>query len=127
MVPGEIIAGFAAFLDGIQTSKPAAYVRSGVPLVHGTVAAVIRERTARTLATWHGAPVVERRLYAPAGLLGAELVDHLRAAGLSLVDTLDGKADTGARPPHALPALARTAVPRARDQAELKLAEAACL
>lgn len=127
MVPGEIVAGFAAFLDGIQTSKPAAYVRSGVPLVHGTVAAVIRERTARTLATWHGAPVVERRLYAPADLVGAELVDHLGAAGLSLVDTLDGKADTGARHPQELLALARTAVQRAREQAEIKLAEAWCL
>ena len=126
MVPGEIAAGFAAFLDGIQTSKPAGYVHSGVPLVHGTVAAVIRVRAARTLSTWQGAPIVERKLYAPVGLVGAELVDHLQAAGLTLVDTLDGVVATGARHPQELLALARTAVQRAREQAELALAAAWC-
>ena len=126
IVPGDIVAGFAAFLDGIQTSKPAGYVHAGVPLVHGTVAAVIRVRAARALSTWQGAPIVERKIYAPIGLIGAELVDHLQAAGLTLVDTLDGVAAPDARHPQELLALARTAVQRARERAELALAEAWC-
>src|SRR5688572_87742 len=44
--------GFDAFLDGIQTSRVVAYL-DGVPLILGTVAAIIRERRNRRLVTAH--------------------------------------------------------------------------
>ncbi len=58
--PPEV--GFVAFLDGIQESVVACYLPTGAPVVHGTVAAVIRERRNRRMFTWRHA--VERRLYA---------------------------------------------------------------
>src|SRR5687768_9370863 len=48
-------ARFAAFLDGAQRS-PVLWA-GGVPIVHGTVAAVIRERHDRRLTTWR-APIL---------------------------------------------------------------------
>ena len=46
-VAGAPVAGFAAFLDGVQKSRVAAYLHGGVPIVYGTVAAVIRDPRGR--------------------------------------------------------------------------------
>src|SRR5207244_1540622 len=61
-VAGEPIVGFAAFLDGTQSSRAVHYTCDGAPIVHGTAAAVVRERREKRLFTWRH--VVERRLYA---------------------------------------------------------------
>jgi hypothetical protein len=44
-------AGFAAFLDGTQQTRPIGYPE-GLPVVFGTVAAVIRARRNRRMVTW---------------------------------------------------------------------------
>src|ERR1043165_5692787 len=45
----EPAAGGAAFLDGTQVSRPLHSTDDGIPIIHGTVAAVIRERRNRRL------------------------------------------------------------------------------
>ncbi len=68
-VPAPRVAHFEGFLDGIQRSTTIAYL-DGVPLLHGTAAAAIRERTADgRMQTWR-APVVEHAIYASRALLG---------------------------------------------------------
>ena len=115
--------GFAAFLDGAQWSLPAAWVGS-VPVVHGTVAAVIRERRERRLVTWRS-PMVERALYAPVPLLSAEARAAIDATGLRLVDTLDAhKAES--THPFALQELAYRAVLAARERLEQSLGAQWC-
>jgi hypothetical protein len=76
LVPGVPEVGFAAFLDGTQQSRVLAYV-GGVPLVFGTVAAVIRARRDRRLTTYGGGALIERSIYGPAALLSGmhEIVD----------------------------------------------------
>lgn len=59
----EPIAGFAAFLDGTQVSRTMLATADGTPIIHGTVAGVIRERRNRRLYTWRH--LVRHRLYAP--------------------------------------------------------------
>lgn len=54
---------FTAFLDGVQASRDIAWL-GPVPLVHGRVAAVVRQRVDARLTTW-GAPRVTEALYAP--------------------------------------------------------------
>jgi len=78
-VPGELHAGFAAFLDGMQSSRVVRYV-DGVPIVHGTVAAVIRVRLERRMVTWHPGPVVRSRMYMPRALVPARLWETYRDA-----------------------------------------------
>ncbi len=126
-VPGAPVVGFRAFLDGIQRSQVIAYA-GGIPLVHGAVAAAIRERTDRRLHTW-GTPQIAQALFAPHALLDATLLASL-GARLTVVDTL---ASTGASArdfdapsaaahhPQELVARALTAVQRARESAELAL------
>lgn len=121
-VPGEPVAGFAAFLDGIQRSVVRAHV-GHVPVVHGAVAAGIRLRRERRLAAW--VPAIRgHACYVPARLLPASQLEALQAR-CPVVDTLaDLDADT---PPPAHPsdlaAKALTAVQRAREAAEGELAE----
>src|SRR3954466_14503979 len=62
--------GFRGFLDGTQRSLVVSHVH-GVPVVHGTAAAVVRERRNRRLHTW-GLPLVETRVYAPREALSRE-------------------------------------------------------
>jgi hypothetical protein len=123
---GGPVVGFAAFLDGIQASRVVAHWAHGVPMVHGTVAAVIRARTDRRLATWRSAPLISRALYLPVGLADAPLLAMLAGGGLELVDTLDGETPSGPRHPLELVALARTAVQRRRESLEVALAGAWC-
>ena len=123
---GEAVVGIAAFLDGIQSSHVILRGRDGAPIVHGTVAAVVRRRTDRTLHTWKNHPRISRALYAPFALLGESVVSHIRRAGIDLVDTLDAGDQSLARHPMELLALARTAVQRQRELLEIELAEAWC-
>lgn len=127
-VTGDPVVGFRAFLDGIQRSQVLAHA-GGVPLVHGAVAAAIRERNERRMRTW-GAPRIAQALYAPHALLGSALLESLLRQ-VPVVDTLpidgtapadDPDAPPGARHPQELLAKALTAVQRAREAAELSLA-----
>ncbi len=123
---GDPIVAFAAFLDGIQSSHVILRGRDGAPVVHGTVAAVIRRRTDRTLHVWRGAPRISRALYAPFALIGGPSIAWLRAAGVEVVDTLEAGDAALARHPLELLALARTAVQRQRELLEVSLAESWC-
>lgn len=119
------------FLDGIQRSRVVA-ARHGVPLVAATVAAAIRERPERTLATWE-APLVRRGVYLSRQALvaaapeGAADWAALAAAGIPLTDTTEG-ADPEAVPlhPRALQARALERVALERERLERQLAAAWC-
>lgn len=124
-VPGAPVAGFAAFLDGVQESRVLAW--SGpAPIVYGTVAAAVRRRSGRRLATWDS-PVVERRVYAPFAYLPKR---ELEAAfgNDALVDTAHPDRAGALPPPHPTLLLerAKTAVSRDREAAERRLAERWC-
>ena len=118
-VPGTPEAGFVAFLDGIQRSRVLAHV-GGVPLVHGAVAAAVRQRVDRRPRTWE-TPIRSQRLYAPLALLDPALV---RALGdqVALRDTAVAE-DAGAALQHPQEHTARalTAVQREREAVELAL------
>ncbi len=117
------VARFAAFLDGTQTSRPVAHV-DGVPIVHGVIAAVVRERVDRRLRTWWS-PRVERRVYAPLALLPEDWRAALRDAEIPLVDTLEGR-DLESPHPFALQDAAVHAVQQDREAVERELAERWC-
>ena len=123
---GTAIAGFAAFLDGIQTSRVFLRGRDAVPVVHGTAAAVIRQREQRTLHVWRGAPRISRALYAPLALIGAPDLARLRTMCMEIVDTLTEGDPPVADHPAIFLGLARHAVQQRREALELALAEAWC-
>jgi len=116
-------AGFAAFLDGTQESRVVAYDR-GVPLVMGTVAAIVRERRNRRLVTW--AHERERSLYLPRKSVTPALWDE--SGPLALVDTCgsDYGGPVGSDHPAALADRAYSVVRRRRDALETILAERWC-
>jgi hypothetical protein len=122
---GAPLAAFRAFLDGIQASQVILAGRDGAPVVHGTVAAVVRRRDDRVLRVWSGAPRIARALYVPVALIGARELAWLRGARMEIVDTLPGD-DPLPRHPMELLALARTAVQRRREELEIALAERWC-
>ena len=125
-IDGEPEVRFAGFLDGIQRARIACH-RRGVPIVDGTVAAVVRVRVNRRFVTWgHRTPIVSRRLYMPLTLLGCE--GHAELGGIEIVDTSydESTGDLVSRHPAALRAVAFERVGRARDDAERKLAELWC-
>ena len=119
-VPGDPVARFAAFLDGTQTSRVTHYL-AGVPIVHGTVAAVVRERRDRRMTTWRS-PLVERRLYAPLAMLPEPAARALAECGAELVDTAERR-DIDSVHPFALQDAALQAVQRNRSALERALAE----
>jgi hypothetical protein len=124
VVGGEPVVGFAAFLDGIQVSRVIAH-DDGMPIVHGTVGAAVRERVERRLTTWRSE--IEERLYAPRGFLSGGSADALIATGLMVVDTTprkDGMPEEGGRHPLSLADAAVSAVQGHREALELSLAEA---
>jgi hypothetical protein len=118
---GDPIPHVAAFLDGTQTSRVTQFV-GGVPIVHGTVAAVVRERRDRRMTTWR-APLVERRLYAPLALLPASAATALSESGADVVDT-SARREIDSIHPFALQDAALQDVQRARSALERALAEA---
>lgn len=117
------VARFSAFLDGTQASRPVAHV-DGVPIVHGAIAAVVRERVDRRLRTWRS-PRVERRVYAPLALLPEAWRTALRDAAIPLVDTLEGRGVESSHP-FALQDAAVHAVQEDREAIERELAELWC-
>ena len=125
-LPGEPIAACGGFLDGIQRSVVAWYLRAMLPVVHATVAAAIRTRDDRTLRTWADGPLIERALYLPVALAGRELVGALDAAGVAVRDTLPPDDTGAARHPQELIGLARQGVQERRAQLEEQLATAWC-
>lgn len=124
VVGGAPIVGLDAFLDGTQKSEVVRYVR-GVPVIWGTVAAVVRERRDRRLQTWRH--TVERRLYAPRTQLAEAEWASIAAAGFELVDS---SAAAGGEPSSEHPlALREAVVHRVQDdrkRAEQRLALAWC-
>jgi hypothetical protein len=123
-VPGSPEPGFAAFLDGAQESQVLAWV-GAAPIVYGTVAAVVRRRVQRRLATW-GAPVVARRIYAPLAYAPRDVL--VQAFGGALVDTAPPGDDGTVPPPHPILLLERAkfAVSRDREDVERQLGEYWC-
>ena len=120
------LVGIAAFLDGIQSTRVLQYLPGGVPVIFGTVAAVVRERRDRTLHTWNGAPELSTRVYLPRAVTPTGQLATFDAAGIPVHDTLDGGDAAEAQHPQLLLALARTAVQRERERLETALAERWC-
>jgi len=113
---------FAAFLDGAQWSL--ALWAGGIPVVHGTVAAVIRQREDRRMTTWRK-PVVRRAVYAPLTLLPLTWQDALSAMDLEVVDTLATRKPESGHP-FELQEIAYQSVLAARETIEKALAEEWC-
>jgi hypothetical protein len=122
-VHGTPAARFSAFLEGTQTSRIVSHA-DGVPIVHGTTAAVVRARVNRRMSTWD-TPRLERRLYAPLSQLPAPCRAALAGSGIPLVDTLDGRTADSLHP-FALQDAAIHAVQEDREVLERELAEAWC-
>jgi hypothetical protein len=118
-VPGGAQVGFAAFLDGTQHSRVLTYV-GGVPVVHATVAAVVRARIDRRMVTHGAGPIVERAVYAPRALLPEALWTVV-----NLVDTgpIEEESDLH---PAALLERAVHVVQEHRERVERQLAERWC-
>ena len=124
LVEGEATPGFAAFLDGTQKSQVAAYT-GAVPIVLGTVAAVIRERRDRRMTTWSHS--VEGRLYVSRAHVGSSVWARVAEAGLEIRDTSIGD-EPGDAPEHPM-ALRESVVhhvQKDRETAEQRLARAWC-
>jgi hypothetical protein len=121
-VAGDAVPQFAAFLDGAQWSL--VLWAGAIPVVHGTVAAVIRQRDSRRMTTWR-VPEVRRALYAPVALLPADWRDATEELGLDVVDTLEKrKLESGH--PLELQEIAYQSVLAARETIEKSLAESWC-
>jgi hypothetical protein len=113
--------GFAAFLDGTQQSHVACYLPGGIPIVYGTVGAVIRDRRNQRLFTWRHA--VEHRLYAPRANVSPSIWRSLSETGISVHDTSEtDTSDVATEHPHALRELAVHRVQKDREIAERSLA-----
>lgn len=126
-VDGDPAPGFTAFLDGTQTSRVLGYC-DGMPVVFGSVAAVIRVRRNRRHVTWPRGPLVERRLYAPLSYLPTGVCDAIAADGVDVVDTTQPDAN-GERPgAHPFMLLERAVhfVQADRERVERTLAEEWC-
>ena len=124
-VLGDPSIAFTAFLDGTQTSRIVAYAE-GIPVVHGTVAAVVRARRNRRLVTWHR-PVVARRLYAPLRFLAPAWVSAIESLDIDIVDTTPAAASaTESAHPFTLRDAAIHYVQADREKAEHELAERWC-
>ena len=119
-VGGDPVVGFAAFLDGTQKSQPFDYVL-GVPLVMGTVAAVVRERRERRMVPWSAGPRVMRRVFAPRSVVGDTLWSKLTDLGFDPGDTSADSDDP--EHPHAVALRARELVQDDRESLERELAE----
>ncbi|HYW33287.1 MAG TPA: hypothetical protein VE869_17425 [Gemmatimonas sp.] len=116
------------FLDGIQRSRVVGHLR-GSPLVHGTVAAVVRVRENRQLATWRE-PRVRTALYVARPQLGEPLWADLTATGLDIVDICasNDPAGSNALPPHPMATRARALelIALERETVERRLAAEWC-
>src|SRR5262249_54330343 len=84
-VASPSVVAIAAFLDGRQVSAVKMYRTGGVPIIAGTIGAVIRERRDRRMFTWSHR--VEQRIYVPALYLSAADRHVLEASGACVRDT----------------------------------------
>ena len=116
---------FSAFLDGTQESRVLQYTES-LPIIRGVVAAVIRVRRNRRLATWRHD--VQTRVYAPRALFSREVNAALSTLAVAVVDTTAGAdVDTHAgEHPFAVRDAAIHKVQEDRERAEHMLAERWC-
>ncbi len=124
-VPDGAAFGFSAFLDGTQESRVLHYADSW-PVIYGKVAAVIRVRKNRRLATWRHE--VGCRVYAPRKLLSRQWNDALNALPIDVVDTTAStETNTPAgEHPFAMRDAAIHKVQEDRERAEHMLAERWC-
>lgn len=119
--------GFAAFLDGIQRSLVIGHV-DGVPLVAGTVAAVIRRRIGRRLMTDRRGAAVRRRVYMPRQVVPAALWDAAEREGYAPCDSGAEGTAAAAAGPHPLAVVERAyhLVQQDRERLEQQLGEEWC-
>ncbi len=124
-VEGVPLVGFAAFLDGIQTSRVWHY-DAGIPLIFGHAAAAVRARIDRRLTLW-GELHESGRFYAPLELLSLATRGAIESLGISVENTLP-RDDRGGEMPHPLQLLRHAihAVQRDRERVERDCAEAWC-
>ncbi len=118
------MVGFRAFLDGTQRSELVSYL-GGVPLILGTVAAVVRERRNRRMHTWYQ-PLIESRIYCPRQLVHPAGWETLAAAYGQLLVDITGDATELAPHPFALRDAAVHRVQSHREELEQRLAERWC-
>jgi hypothetical protein len=118
-------AGFAAFLDGTQESRVLRY-SNGLPVIRGTVAAVVRVRTGGRMTTWRHR--VAARVYAPLSLIAPQVVTALQSLQVELVDTAGTSVAPGAAAehPYAVRDSAIHFAQRHREELEHELAAAWC-
>jgi hypothetical protein len=114
---------FRAFLDGTQTSRAIAHV-DAIPIVFGSVAAVIRDRVDRRMRTWES-PRLRHAIYAPLPLLPDEWKKALGATNVRVVDTLERRKAESLHP-FVLQDAAVHAVQEDREAVERELAERWC-
>jgi hypothetical protein len=114
---------FAAFLDGTQSSRVVFYL-GAIPLVFGTVSAIIRRRSNRRMHT--AAHESQSALYLPRRHVPPSLWDE--GAGIALVDTCADEAGgpLASAHPTAFAERAFSLVRQRRDALETKLAERWC-
>jgi hypothetical protein len=121
---------FGAFLDGAQQVRILSHWH-GVPILLGTVSAVVRVRQNRRLSTWgHREPEVHRRLYMPLRYLTTldATLDGTMFDGFEIVDTAatDARGHWPSLHPGALRASALDCIRADRERLEVRLAEAWC-
>jgi hypothetical protein len=124
-VEGEPIVGFAAFLDGIQTSRVWHY-DDGIPIIFGHAAAAVRKRIDRRMTLW-GEPRESGRFYVPVELLSPSAREAIESLGVIVENTLP-KDDRNGDRPHPLQLLRHAihAVQRDRESVERDCAESWC-
>jgi hypothetical protein len=122
-IEGDAEIGFAAFLDGRQSTQTKRYLAGGVPIVLGSVGAAIRDRRDRRLFTWEHR--VERALYVSRAHLRERDWQALRAGPYSVRDTSEG-ADSPIEHPLALREAAMHRVQHDRERVEDSLAKQWC-
>jgi hypothetical protein len=93
-------------------------------VVHGTVAAVVRQRVERRLITWRP-PIVRRAMYAPMAMLPSEWSEAVAAVDLDVVDTL-AKRKPESGHPFELQEIAYQSILGARERIEQELGDAWC-
>ena len=122
-VPGEPEIAFHAFLDGIQRTRVLGYYE-GIPLIYGTIAAVVRARIDRKLVTWRS-PLIERRLYIPERAFPKKAINSLKKH-FEITDTAADIDGPISRHPIALMENAVPMVQTDRSRLEKQLADAWC-
>jgi hypothetical protein len=127
-VTAPATATFEGFLDGVQRSSVLAYL-DGVPLLHGTAASVIRERTPDgRLRTWDR-PRITHAVYAPARALDSGtwrlLFEALQSRGQQLFD-IGHSEPLPSMHPSALLRQAFDRLARTRDELEREVGQQWC-